>query len=119
TLAYEGHIWDVKGVFYSPDGQFISVGFSEGTVQILNAQTGENALTLERPSGSITSSAVYSPDGQFIVAGLDDDTVRIWDTQRGINRAILIGHGDDVTSVAYSPDGQFIASGGEDKTILV
>ncbi|HRF93995.1 MAG TPA: hypothetical protein PLZ51_02310, partial [Aggregatilineales bacterium] len=36
-----------------------------------------------------------------------------------INRAILIGHGADVTSIAYSPYGQFIASASGDGTVRI
>ena len=92
---------------FSPDGQFIISGGSDGDVRIWEAATGREIRVLERPQRPcIWFSAPFSRDGSRIVTGSADRTVRVWDTQKtGKELAILRGHEKSEHSAAFSPDG--------------
>ncbi|QRW09432.1 Vegetative incompatibility protein HET-E-1 [Ceratobasidium sp. AG-Ba] len=111
---------NISCVAYSPTGECVVVGLSNGTVQIWDTFTGQLVgQPLEGHTGLVTSVA-YSPDGAYIVSGSSDKTVRIWSAQTGKQAGKpLEGHTDWVTSVAYSPDGAYIVSGSHDRTVRI
>jgi WD40 repeat protein len=83
-LQYQGHIGGVAGVAFSPDGQSLaSIGEQNGTVKILDALTGTEALTLQaKGEGWGHRNAVgFSPDGQWLVtvaAVESKGSVKLW-----------------------------------------
>jgi WD40 repeat protein len=105
-------------VAYSPDGRHIVSAALDGTVKILDAETGQLIHTLSEHSEKVGTVA-YSPNGQCIVSGSDDKTVKVWDAENGQLIRTLFGNGGTVESVAYSPDGRRIVSGSGDGTIKV
>ncbi len=111
----------VLAVAYSPDGSRIAAAGDDATVQIWDAETGEEIALLPSGRGDSFRSVAYSPDGSRIAFAGDDATVRIWDAETGEVKAILSGHEGSVYSAAYSPDGSRIAAGtlGLDGTVRI
>lgn len=115
---------DYTSVIFSPDGQAIASGSSDGTICLWDL----NGNLIERPfnghsageyNASVRSIA-FSPDGRTIVSGGNDGTVRLWDLQGNPIGQPFEWHRackEPVMSVAWSPDGETIASA-SDKTYL-
>jgi WD40 repeat protein len=67
----------IESLTYSPDGEHIAVGGTDGTIQIWDVQTKEVlAHFLGHTQG--VKSVNYSPDGNYIVSSGGDGTILIW-----------------------------------------
>jgi eukaryotic-like serine/threonine-protein kinase len=113
-----GHLVQVTGVAFSPDGQRIVAGDYFGTVKIWEVASGRELLTFIGHSAVILSVA-FSPDGRRVITGSWDKTAKVWDASTGRELLTLAGHHDQVWSVAISPDSQRIATGSWDRTAKV
>ncbi len=88
---------------FSPDGQWIAAGSSDGTVRLLDLANPQSAVTLTNP-GSAILAVWFDPESGQVIAGTDDSAFRgmdlhgreLWNTPpRG-----------DINAVAISPDGR-------------
>jgi hypothetical protein len=68
----------VYSVAFSPDGKRLATGGGEGTVNLWDAATGQELLTLKGHSDGVRSVA-FSPDGKLLAAGSLDGTAKLWD----------------------------------------
>ena len=122
TLTIKGHPVVKPGVYFggrclafSPDGRRIASGsgvihpankgWLQVVVQVWDATTGEEALTLKGHSGVVTSVA-FSPDGRRIASVGIDNAVKVWDATTGKETLTFKGAG----GLAFSPDGRRIAA---------
>lgn len=129
-LVIEGFEASVNCVVFSPDGKHIVSGSGEtifkdgkmedggGTLQMWDAQTGDELFALNGHIGRILSVA-YSSDGTRIVSGSADGTLKIWESTTGLELLTLTGHASSVNSVAFDDDGLRLVSGSSDKTIRI
>ncbi|UCE47376.1 MAG: protein kinase, partial [Phycisphaerales bacterium] len=117
-MILRGHKKLAKSVAFSPDGKRIISGNWDSTINVWDAETGDELRTLLGHKKCVESVA-FSPDGRRIVSGSDDKTIKIWDTATGAELMTLRAHGRSINSVAFSPDGKRIVSGSEDNTIKV
>ncbi len=108
----------VRSIAFSPDGQSLAGGSSDGRLQLWEVRTGALMLTLKGHTASIRS-VVFSPDGRTLASGGNDKTIGLWDLHTGELKTTFTGHTDRVYSVAFSPDGQSLASGGRDELIRI
>ncbi len=92
---------EVNSVAFSPNGKYFATGDSYGRVQIWNALTGRELLTILGHDDWIRSVA-WSRDGQTLASGSDDKTIKLWDVQSGKCVQTLIDHDDWVRSVFWS-----------------
>ncbi|KAG9026969.1 hypothetical protein FRB95_008281 [Tulasnella sp. JGI-2019a] len=107
---------DVNSVVFSPSGNHVASGSSDGIVRLVDAQTGVVVGTLEGHNDKVRSVA-FSLKGDQLASGSDDNTARIWDVQTGAEIATFRGHTGRIISVAFSPGGNNLASASEDRTI--
>jgi WD40 repeat protein len=103
----------VSSVAFSPDGQLLAAGISNGDIQMRDVPTGTLIRTLAGHTAAVRGLA-FSPDGSLLASGADkgDASVRLWQVVDGGPMRTLTGHTARVESLAFSPDGQYLASGG-------
>ena len=126
----EGHKGLVRGVSFSPNGQFLATASKDNTVKIWSSN-GRLLCTLEGHK-DLVGGVIFSPNGQFLAAASEDNTVKIWDMSffdsqkqqcsQTDNKLLADlsgqqGHIDSFYDVAISPDSQIIALAGQDGTI--
>lgn len=107
----KGHNNVVYALAFSPDGDKIASGSSDGKIIIWDVNTGQ--IITKLTSGLVYSLA-YSPDGKTLAS--IGNGLALWNLTTGIPKFGLPHSG---YSVAYSPDGKSIVSGGSDNEIKI
>ncbi len=110
---------NILSVGFSPGGDRLVAGTTEGDIWVYEALTGTPLLTYHGHSDGVWS-VTFSPDGQLLASSSDDQTIRLWDTgsqEVKVRPKLLREHTDRVRAVTFSPDGQLLASGSDDQTI--
>jgi dipeptidyl aminopeptidase/acylaminoacyl peptidase len=77
----------LRGISWSPDGQWLAIGGEDGIVRIQEVETAEVAVTLGTDSKPVWSVA-WSPDGRRLAAGNTGSegpprlggTITVWET---------------------------------------
>lgn len=112
------HRGRVSSVAYSPDGRYLVLAGSDGTLEVWNAQSGTPAREQLRGHSSDVQNLAFFSDGRRLVSSSKDGTLRVWNTQtwEPIGRP-LPGDGGPIRAMAVSPDGQRLASASDDETI--
>src|SRR5436190_15749972 len=75
TLKLPG--W-ISSVAFSPDGKWLGAACSDGTAQVLDANSGQVKSALKGHNDSVAAIA-FSPDGRVAATGGFDHTARLWD----------------------------------------
>jgi WD40 repeat protein len=141
-----GHEDNITAVSFSPGGERLATGSSDGTIRLWNVTTGQfiKSLTVWRvknlPKYRIISRALswpviinlsFSPDGHQVLTtantGATDSPAKLWDAETGKLLASLGGHTRQVGTMTesaavdqamFSPDGNFILTLGSDEAKL-
>lgn len=102
-------------IAYSPSGDRLALGRTNGTIAILSSPGLELLARLEGHLDKVTDVA-FSPDGKRLASASNDGTVRLWEPEWQMQLLVLRGHSIYVSRVGWSADGQHLASGGGDNT---
>jgi WD40 repeat protein len=104
----------VEDVAFSPNAKTLAMASRDGTVRLLNVDTGDLLESLKGHSSAVTAVA-YSPDGRTLASGSADQTVRLWnvETWRELMQldpgSVELG---TVRTLAFAPDGKHLLAGG-------
>jgi WD40 repeat protein len=119
TAVCEGHLDEVWGLSFSPDGSRLASAGDDQTARLWDPATGALLVTCRGHTNRLLD-VEFSPDGMHIVTAGSDGTVRQWDAATGREiEAPYDRHTGEVAAAVYSPDGQWVASGGTDRTVRV
>ena len=105
-----------NAVAYSPDGRRLAVGGDDGTVKMVNVETGEQALVLRGHRGPVLD-VNFSPDGGLILTAGRDGTARLWSASGGTLLQKLPRGEGGLQSAVFSPDGRLIGTAGEEALV--
>jgi len=130
-----------NAVDWHPDGTKVVTSRPDNVIQVWDASTGEEQLTIGEPvdlyqtvslpfePGSFQwrisfdpvaqRNVVFSPDGRQLAAPARDYSVQLLNANNGKLIDKLDGHSALVVRVAYSDDGRWLASGSLDGTVKI
>jgi WD40 repeat protein/3',5'-cyclic AMP phosphodiesterase CpdA len=91
---------------------------TNGTVQIMNATTGEITASLFEQSDDV-QTVTLSSDGSLLAAAGEDGVCRIWHVTSGTPKATLAAWTTPTRAVAVAADGSRVATGCDDGTIRI
>jgi WD40 repeat protein/DNA-binding CsgD family transcriptional regulator len=114
-LTWQAHENWVRGLCFTPDGQYLISASEDRTIKLWQASTGEFVRTIGIHDDWVRAIAL-SPDGKQIASASRDGTVGLWDLQ-GEAMGRLQGHHSFVRTVAFHPQGAMLASAGDDGII--
>ena len=112
--SLEGHGDTVTSVSFSPDGNMIASGSTDGMVIIWN-RDGRKIIDFKAHKKKITRLG-FSPNSQKILSASEDKTLKLWSLE-GKEIASFKGHEDEITTFSFSPEGQKVISGSKDETL--
>lgn len=92
-------------IAYSPDGRFLAIGRSDGTVKVKNLTDLSEIATLHH-RGEIRA-VEFAPDGRHLITGSGDQTAIVWQVQTG-KELFRLPQGTDVHEIEISPDGYYL-----------
>ena len=104
VLCYQGHAGAVFGAAFTPDGRRLVTACTDGSVHLIEADTGKLIHRMAHPSAL---SVAVSPDGtKAISTGLgDQQALRLWDLKTGVELKRFTGYKHGAYRAAFSPDG--------------
>jgi WD40 repeat protein/tetratricopeptide (TPR) repeat protein len=108
----------VASVAFSPDGEYIASGKTDGMVEIVHAGTGEETLSFYH--GGVVGAVWFSPDGKNVLSGGSHGTIKIWDALSGFEKLTLDVPGEaTVEVVVLNPERKQVIAGCNPSKILV
>lgn len=109
-----------RTVEFSPDGQRLVHGNSDGSAHVRSVRDGRLLLPPLAGHRGRVMSAAYSPDGTRLYTGAEDGTVKVWDANTGLLLVTLpVTTLSPVWEVAVSPDGTRVAAADGEGTVTV
>ncbi|MCB9082667.1 MAG: caspase family protein, partial [Lewinellaceae bacterium] len=109
-----GHHGGINSVAFSPAGQHVLTGSSEGTAKLWDFN-GRELQTFTVGASNVVFSVAFSPSGQQVLTGSEYGTAKLWDLN-GRELQTFTRHEGPVFSVAFSPSGQQVLTGSSDGT---
>jgi dipeptidyl aminopeptidase/acylaminoacyl peptidase len=101
---------------YSPQGDRVAVGGTDGVLRIFAAATGEQQAAFPCHSDWVHAVA-WNADGSRLGSASRDKTAKVLDARTGELVTTFSGHAQPVKGIAFHPDGTEMFSAGADKKI--
>jgi toxoflavin biosynthesis protein ToxC len=110
------HVGSIRGVTAHEDGYIATAG-DDGRVILWDKATGRSISSTSH--NDVVNDCAFSRDGRYLVSSSDDWTARLWSVPDLSLRAVLAGHGDDVTMSVFHPVDELIATASRDHFVRV
>jgi WD40 repeat protein len=105
-----------ESLAFSPDGQYLAVGWSFGTVDVYDPAPGSKIQKYLFASGTMNSIA-FSPNGRLLAAADGDGNLDLWDVSTQESYGALSTDARPMESVAFSHGGSTIATASSDGSV--
>lgn len=127
----------IRSLAFSPGGGTLAVASKDGSLKLLNPETGETRVLIEAPAGSSGGepadiwSVAYDRGTSLLVVGAGSrgvqawETAGIWEGEARVANPVWeeqVKAGNKVLSIraaALSGDGRYLAAGGEEGIIRI
>ncbi|KJE20273.1 WD40 repeat-containing protein [Frankia torreyi] len=118
TVAELGTDKVLTAVAWSPGGDRLGLGATDGTVIIVAATEGDDLTELHRLSGHADEicSVAWSADGRRILTASADRSAAVWDAETGARITVLIGHAGPVTHALWTDQDDLVTTVSTDGT---
>jgi WD40 repeat protein/DNA-binding SARP family transcriptional activator len=111
--------FDVAGVpATSPSSDQAALGQTDGSVILLDLDSGRTTALSGRATGSINAVS-FSHDGRTLASADQDGTISVWKVRTRALRETLTGHSAAAQAVAFSPDGRTLYTAGFDGSVIL
>jgi WD40 repeat protein len=111
TRAAIPSIVNPTAAVFSADGTLLAIGARDGTLRLLQAESGKPTRTFNPPTATTITSIALSPDGTRVMAGENGARMQLWDlstarllrtTETGIERIFSLGMSHDGQRIVVS-----------------
>jgi hypothetical protein len=106
----------VNDVAYNSDDTRLAAALTNGTVVILDVNSGQTLRTLDH-SGNVVN-VTFNSNGSEVASSSEDGSVRVWKADSG-EPLYTFSHKARVSGVAFSPDDKMLATASWDRTAVV
>ena len=103
-----GHVHEVTSLDWSPDGDVLATGSTDGTFKIWQIDRREEKAILGAVDNEGTSIA-WSSDGKWVAGGGNTGNIKVWDSD-GAQIGVLDELEEPVNELTWSSDGQTLAT---------
>jgi WD40 repeat protein/DNA-binding SARP family transcriptional activator len=111
--------FDVAGVpAMSPASDQAAFGQRDGTVILLDLDSGKRTKLSGRATGSINAVS-FSHDGRTLASADEDGAISVWNVRTHTLRETLTGHSAAAQAVVFSPDGRTLYTAGFDGSVIL
>ena len=117
-VQWERHSGSVESVAFTPAGDRVVSGSSDGTLRVWDPTSGQGQLVIEGAKQGAYALDV-SPDGTHVAVGCKDSVVREFALADGSLLRELDGHLGYVRAVVHTHDGKRLLSSADDGSICV
>jgi WD40 repeat protein len=97
----------VEEATFSGDGRLLALGFGDGTIRVMDLETGSIGSTLQQYSRPKILS--FSSDARYLVGAGDDRYVRVWDLAQQAE-VVRIEQPGTVWQALFGPGDRFLAT---------
>lgn len=103
----------INSIAFNVVGDTIAFATSHKIIRVLDAKTGNEKQTFQRPQGDASdiNSLAFNPNGFMIAAAEESGVIALWDSITGNLVEELKGNQSEVRSIAFNNDGSILASG--------
>jgi WD40 repeat protein len=109
---------NITAVAINAGGTLALRGFDNGSIELLDLQSGEQSLVLAGHNGAVTTLA-FGEDNQTALSGSADHLVRWWDLKTGACMGVLEGHTEPVLAVSICGVAKIALSASTDGSIAI
>ena len=109
ALTYAGAV--------SPDARTFAIGGQDGTVRLLDLETGRLRTASGRHAGAV-QSAVFTSDGRILVTVGDDGNAIVWDVHAARATETFRGHASRVLAAAVDRHARTLYTAGLDGNVI-